>query len=193
MDYRLTKLNLLNTLRGWSKFSKRKVRLIACGGTALTLLDIKASTKDIDFMVPDPKEDNYLTKVLRDIGYKQFNPARWKKENELFEADLYSGKKIHTTELLESPLEEGNHIFLQNIGQFYIGVLNLYDLISSKLFRGTSVDFEDCLMLVRVKGKEIDRDLLIKKYNELASYDIAEDRIKGHIQSFIDRWGKEVN
>lgn len=193
MEYRLTKAELVNTLRGWSKFSKRKVRLIACGGTALTLLDIKASTKDIDFMVPDPKEYSYLTKVLSDIGYKQLNPARWKKENELFEIDLYSGKKIHTTELLGSPLGEGNHIFLQNIGQFYIGVLNFYDLISSKLFRGTSVDFEDCLMLVRAKQKEINKDLLIKRYNELASYDISEDRIKGHIQSFVERWGKEVN
>lgn len=193
MEYRLTKTELVNTLRGWSKFSKRKVHLIACGGTALTLLDIKASTRDIDFMVPDQKEYSYLTKVLRDIGYKQLNPARWKKENELFEIDLYSGKKIHTTELLESPLEEGNHIFLQNVGQFYIGVLNFYDLISSKLFRGTSVDFEDCLMLARAKQKEINKDLLIKRYNELASYDIAEDRIRGHIQSFVERWGKEVN
>lgn len=193
MEYRLTKTELVNTLRGWSKFSKRKVHLIACGGTALTLLDIKASTRDIDFMVPDQKEYSYLTKVLRDIGYKQLNPARWKKENELFEIDLYSGKKIHTTELLESPLEEGNHIFLQNVGQFYIGVLNFYDLISSKLFRGTSVDFEDCLMLARAKQKEINKDLLIKRYNELTSYDIAEDRIRGHIQSFVERWGKEVN
>ena len=188
MEYRLAKNNLLDTFRGWSKFSKRKVHLIACGGTALTLLDIKASTKDIDFLVPDSKEHSYLIKVLSDIGYKQLNPVRWQKDNEPFEIDLYPGKRIHTTELLESPLEKGNHIFLQNIGQFYIGVLNFYDLISSKLFRGTSVDFEDCLMLARAKAKEIDKALLIKRYNELASYDIAQDRIKGHVQSFLERW-----
>jgi hypothetical protein len=188
MEYRLTKNDLLDTLRGWSKFFKRKVRLVACGGTALTLLDIKASTKDIDFIVPDAKEYSYLTKVLGEIGYKQLNPARWKKDNEVFEIDLYPGKKIHTTELLESPLKEGNHIFLQNVGRFYVGVLNYYDLISSKLFRGTSVDFEDCLMLARAKEKEISKELLIKRYDELASYDVAEDRIKGHVQSFLERW-----
>ncbi len=193
MEYRLTKNNLLDTLRGWSKFLKRKVRLIACGGTAMTLLDVKASTKDIDFMVPDDNEYAYLTKILRGIGYKQVNPARWKKEGELFEIDLYAGNKIHTTGLLESPLKEGNHIFLQNIGRLYIGILNFYDLISSKLFRGTSVDFEDCLMLVKAKGKEINKDLLIKRYNELASYDVSEDRIKEYLQSFLDRWRKEVN
>lgn len=190
MEYRLTKNDLLSTLTGWSKFIKRKVRVIACGGTAMTLLDVKASTKDIDFMVPDDKEYIYLTGILKDIGYKNEGGARWKKERELFEIDLYAGKYIHTTELLESPLKEGNHIFLRNIGRLYLGVLNFYDLISSKLFRGTSVDYDDCLMLAKSRGQEIDKDLLTKRYMELARYDIAEDRIKGHLQSFITRWEK---
>ena len=64
MEYRLTKNDLLNTLVGWSKFINRKVRLIACGGTAMTLLDVKASTKDIDFMVPDDKEYIYVVEIL---------------------------------------------------------------------------------------------------------------------------------
>ncbi len=193
MEYRLRKLDLTNTLIGWSRFIKRKVHLIACGGTAMTLLDVKASTKDIDFMVPDKREYAYLTKILTDIGYKSVHPTRWKKDNEFFEIDLYVGKRIHTTELLESPLEKGNHIPLENIGRLHIGVLNFYDLISSKLFRGTSVDYEDCLTLVRAKGAEINKDLLIKRYNELASYDIAEDRVKGHLEIFMNRWGKEVS
>ena len=165
------------------------MRLIACGGTALTLLDLKASTKDIDFIVPDNKEHNYLVKILNEIGYKSENGIRWTKDKELFEIDLYAGKKIHTTELIDSPLDKGNHIFLQNVGRLYIGVLNFYDLIASKLFRGTSVDYEDCLTLA--KAKEIDKALLIKKYNALASYDVAEERIKGHLHSFLSRWEKE--
>ena len=143
-------------------------------------------------MCPDDKEYNYLIKILKDLGYKQVNAMRWKRENELFDIDLFPDKKIHTTELLESPLEKGNHIFLQNIGRIYIGILNYYDLISSKLFRGEGVDFEDCLMLAKVKGKEIDKDLLIKRYQELASYDVSEERIKGHLQSFLVRWEREA-
>ena len=158
----------------------------------MTLLGMKASTKDIDFMVPDIKEYNYLIKVLADIGYKQIHQTRWQKEGEVFEIDLYPGKRIHTTELLESPLREGNHEFLQNVGRIYIGILNSYDLVSSKLFRGTSVDYEDCLMLARAKGAEINKDLLIKRYNELASYDVAEDRIKGHLSAFLERWERGV-
>jgi hypothetical protein len=192
MEYRETKEDLINTLRIWTKFSKRKVHLIACGGTAMTLLGVKESTKDIDFMVPDDKEYKYFIKVLQDIGYANSSSARWEKKNDLFVLDIYPGKRIHTTELLESPLKEGNHIFLQIIGKFYIGILNFYDLISSKLFRASSIDIEDCLMLVKTKGKEIDKDLLIKRYKELASYEIAEKRVLGHLQSFLDRWEKEV-
>lgn len=158
----------------------------------MTLLDVKASTKDIDFMVPDDKEYIYLAKILRDIGYKNEGGFRWEKENEFFEIDLFAGKSIHTTELLESPLEQGNHIFSQSIGRLYLGILNFYDLISSKLIRGNSVDYEDCLMLVKSKGKEINKDLLRKRYNELISYDVSESRIRGNLESFLVRWGKEV-
>ena len=63
--YRIDKKELMNTIRGWDTFLKRKVRLIACGGTALTLLDIKASTKDIDLMIPDQNEYRYLMAILQ--------------------------------------------------------------------------------------------------------------------------------
>ena len=157
----------------------------------MTLLDAKDSTKDVDFMCPDNKEYNYLTGILKDLGYKSINARRWKKENEAIVIDLYPGKNIHTTELLESPLKKGNHIHSRNIGRIYLGVLNYYDLISSKIFRGESVDFEDCLKLVQAKGKEIDKDLLVKRFHELASYDVSEERIKGHLRSFLVRWEKE--
>jgi len=53
MKYRLNKNTLLDILGHWNRFIKRKVHLIACGGTALTLLGIKPSTKDVDFIVPE--------------------------------------------------------------------------------------------------------------------------------------------
>ena len=52
-EYRLDKNELLDNLREWNRYLKRKVHLIACGGTAMTLLGIKASTKDVDFIVPE--------------------------------------------------------------------------------------------------------------------------------------------
>lgn len=107
------------------------MHLIACGGTALTLLDIKSSTKDIDLMVPVEGERNYLIKVLKDLG-----------------------------------------------------VLNYYDIIISKLFRGTGVDFEDCLTLMRHRKLEIDLKRLADRFNETASYDISENRVKENFEHF---------
>jgi hypothetical protein len=54
MKYRLNKLTLTDFLflGQWNAFLRRKVHLVACGGTALTLMDIKPSTKDVDFIVP---------------------------------------------------------------------------------------------------------------------------------------------
>ena len=65
MEYRLNKEQLLDILREWDRFLKRKVHLIACGGTAIALLGVKHSTKDVDFIVPDEREHAYLIKQLK--------------------------------------------------------------------------------------------------------------------------------
>ena len=41
MDYRINKQTLLDVLGQWNGFLKRNIHLIACGGTALTLSNIK--------------------------------------------------------------------------------------------------------------------------------------------------------
>ncbi|MHA2220397.1 MAG: hypothetical protein ACXACY_31380 [Candidatus Hodarchaeales archaeon] len=63
---------------------------------------------------------------------------------------------MHTTELLESPLDKNNHTLLKEFSNVYLGVINYYDLIISKLFRATGIDLDDCLSLVKSKRKEID-------------------------------------
>ena len=191
MEYRLNKETLGESLAQWNKFLKARVRLIACGGTALTLLDIKPSTKDIDFLVPDDAEYRYLIKTLQDLGYHKSGGYGWRREGELYSFDLFPGKRIHTTELIDSPLEEGRHFLFKKFSRLYIGILNYYDLIASKLFRGAGVDFEDCLMLLKARRGEIDPARLIEHFKELASYDVAEDRVLGHLDSFIRRVNKD--
>lgn len=154
MEYRINKDSLLTTLAAWDSFLRKKVHLIACGGTALTLLGIKPSTKDIDLLVPVIEEYDYLIGILKQIGYQPATGWGWKK-NGGYIFDLFRGKTIHTTELLESPLEEKNHILVKEFNRIYLGVLNYYDIIISKLFRSTLVDIEDCLQLIKAKKKEI--------------------------------------
>ncbi len=191
MEYRLNKQTLLDVLGQWNVFFKRKIHLIACGGTALTLLDIKPSTKDVDFLVPVESEYKYLVKILKDLGYRQTTGSGWQKKGDLFIYDLFPGKRIHTTELLESPLKEGNHLLLKEFSHLYVGILNEYDLVVSKLFHGTDVDFEDCLMFVRARKDTIDIKRIEQHFKELASYDISEDRITWHLEHFLDLLRKE--
>ncbi len=186
MEYRLNKQKLLEVLVQWNRFLKRRVHLIACGGTAMTLLDVKPSTKDVDFMVPNMAEYNYLIRMLKELDYEPVTASGWQRKGDIFRFDLFPGKRIHTTELLTSPLEPGNHSLLMEYSRLYIGILNEYDLIASKLMRGTGVDFEDCLMLMKARGGSIDVGRLVGHYRELVSYDISEERIAVHIDHFIE-------
>jgi hypothetical protein len=182
--YRIDKQRLLNTIRAWNIFLKKKIHLIACGGTALTLLGIKASTKDIDLIVPDLSEYKYLMSNLEKLGYKPVTGSGWCRDDG-FIFDFFRGKSIHTTELLESPLDNKNHILVEELDRVYLGVLNYYDLIISKLFRGTGVDFEDCFLLVKAKKKKIDFKLLEERFRETSSFDVSEERANKNLTHFL--------
>ena len=185
MGYRLNKNRLLDILRECNRFLKRKVHLIACGGTAMTLVGVKISTKDVDFMAPDEREHDYLTKRLEELNYKQITASGWKRKGEIIRYDIFCGNFIHTTELINSPLEKGRHSILMELSHLYIGILNDYDLISSKLMRGSNVDFEDCLGLVEAHRAEIDIERLIRHFHELVDYDVGEDRLRPNIDHFL--------
>jgi hypothetical protein len=185
MEYRLDKDSLLSKLSQWNNFLNRKVHFIACGGTAMTLLNIKASTRDIDFIVPNEKEYEYLIKTIQSLGYKNVSGFGWAREDEAFTFDLFPGKRIHTTELLDDPINKDNHVLIKEFSHIYLGVLNDYDLIVSKLFRGSGVDFEDCVHLAQAHKKEIDSKKLKGHFLKLLNYHpVGEERIKGHWESF---------
>jgi hypothetical protein len=64
MEYRLNKKTLLEKLGEWNSFLRRKISLIACGGTALTLLDVKASMEARH----DEIDINYLTAHFKKLA-----------------------------------------------------------------------------------------------------------------------------
>ena len=190
MDYRIDKEGLLNRLAAWDSFLKREVNLIACGGTALTLLGIKPSTKDVDLLVPVTHEHDYLVGILKQIGYKSASGRGWKNEDGYI-FDLFKGKSIHTTELLDSPLEKKNHMLVKEFNMIYLGVLNYYDIIISKLFRATTVDIDDCLQLVRTKRKEINFEYLESRFKETASFDVSQTSVLKNFEHFMKIVRKE--
>jgi len=103
----------MSELSAWDGFIRKRVHLIACGGTAMTLLGIKESTKDIDLIVPDIEEHKYLIKIFQQIGYKPKTGWGGARDNG-FVFDLFRGSFVHANELLQSPLEEGNHKLIKD-------------------------------------------------------------------------------
>jgi len=190
MKYRINKQGLLDELSVWDGYVKRKVHLIACGGTAMTLLDVKESTKDIDLLIPNEDEYDYLIRILKQVGYKSVTGSGWARGNG-FIFELFKGKRVHTTELLESPLQKGNHILIKEFNLIYLGALNLYDLIISKLFRGAAIDIEDCLALIRVKKKEINIRVLKGRFHQTASFDVSEEKVNKNFAHFLSILKKE--
>jgi len=190
MEYRVDKQSLLDGISVWDGFLRRKVHLIACGGTALTLLGVKASTKDIDLIVPEPDEYDYLIGILKQLGYKSASGWGWKREDG-YVFDLFKDKSVHTTELLESPLNKDNHTLVKEFNRIYLGVLNYYDIIISKLFRATAVDIEDCVLLVKIKKEDINLRKLEERFKETASYDISEDKANKNLTNFLRLLKKE--
>ena len=190
MNYRISKDGLLDVLSDWNTFMKKKVHMVARGGTALTLLDIKPSTKDIDLIVPYEHEHDYLVSALKDLGYKSASGWGFSRDNG-FIFDLFRGNRVHTTELVEPVLDKGNHMLVKEYSYIYLGVLNFYDIIISKLFRATSVDTEDCLMLIKAKKREIDMDSLVSRFRATASHDISEDKVNKNLEYFLRHARKE--
>lgn len=190
MDIQVDKTTLLKNLSAWDRFLKRKVRMIACGGTAMTLINIKASTKDIDLLIPEPKEYKYLVNTIIDLGYERKTGTGWQKDRGYI-FDLYVGKTIFTTELLESPLKAGNYIPFKNFSSIHLGVLNYYDLIITKLFRYSPIDIDDCLSLIREKAGEIDIGKLKSRFYETSSYDISGEKNRKNFDYFYKKVTKE--
>jgi len=190
MNYRIDKQGLFDRLSVWNGFLKRTVNLIACGGTALTLLNIKPSTKDLDMLVPDINEHRYLIKTLEELGYRSASGSGWARDDG-FIFDLFPGKRVHTTELLDSPLEAGNNTPIREFSNIYLGVLNHYDILISKLFRGSSVDLDDCLMLVNGRRAEIDMKRFVERFKKTASYDVSEGKVLKNLEHFLRILRKE--
>lgn len=185
MDYRLTRNDLMVTLEAWDGLigGRKKIHLIACGGTALTLLGYKGSTKDVDFLVPNEKEYLQLIQFLRRAGYYEKGEFSWARPGDFVIYDLYPGKRVYTTELLSSPLARGGSRKIRKWKRIFLGVLNSMDLVISKLFRGSGADFDDCLELAR--REKMDLKKLERRIKETAKYDVSEERVLRNFSVFM--------
>ncbi|MBI3307609.1 MAG: hypothetical protein HYZ84_07385 [Candidatus Omnitrophica bacterium] len=186
-EYRVNADQLTHILMTWDELipGREKIHLIACGGTALTLLGYKPSTVDVDFLIPIESEYKRLIKFLEQAGYEQVGGHRWKRANEIIVFDLFVGNSIFTTGLLDSPLDVGKNTKIREFNKIYLGVLNSIDLIISKLFRGKEVDFQDCKLLL--ENEKINMAELEERYRETAKYETGEAKVLRNYEVFLQR------
>lgn len=187
MEYRVTANELKQTLASWDALfpGRSKIHLVACGGTALSLLGYKESTKDVDLLVPNEKEYERLVKFLIQAGYERVTGQGWKRPDEVIQYDVYPGKRAFQTELINSPLEENGQKKIWEGKKISLGVLNSVDLIITKLFRGSEQDVEDCLTLL--DHEAVSLRALEERYRETARYEIAEERVIKNLEYFLTK------
>jgi hypothetical protein len=173
--YRISGIDLLDTLENWDSLMNFRIRLIACGGTALTLLNIKESTKDIDLIVPVKNEYDKLMKFLKALDYRYKGNGLAHEDDPNFIYQFWCGNRVFTTDLLESPLMENKHILINSWPHIYLGALNLTDLIITKMFRGTPADREDCIAAFATG--QVKAEKLLERYSEAARYDLNPAKV----------------
>src|SRR5271170_6283618 len=182
-QYRLTNEDLQEALTTWDKLLKRRVLVVACGGTALTLYGYKESTKDVDFLVPVPEHYDNILRVVKALGYTEATGNSYKHPDQPWLFELFRGQTIFQTELLEPVQEEGKHRVIKEYEWLVLSCLNPEDLIISKMFRGTMVDVQDSIVMI--KSEQIDLVALADRYRETAGYYYNPGTCKKNLEYLI--------
>ncbi len=191
-EFRIDKEHLWSILEAWDSYMPKKIHLIACGGTALTIQNIKASTKDVDFLVPVAEEYVALISTIKKLGYSQVTGSGWSRKEGDFIFDFFPGKTVYITELLDSPLKKSKHVKIKSFKKIYVGALNDYDLVITKMFRGTTVDIDDCMMLIQFRKEKFNFKKLKIRYKETADYDVNPKRMMDNLEGLLMRFGEKL-
>ena len=157
---------LVKWLRSIDNKLHRKITLVAVGGTAMTLLGLKSSTRDIDFCIKSEDKKDF-EKVL----------------DKKFKVDIFTDGYIFSEQLPSDYVENSKEIVkMKNIT---LKALNPVDIIITKAARFNARDEED----IKALSKYADKNELVKRFNEvLKSYSGKEEDYKYHIKIILKRF-----
>ena len=164
MTVMIDKNLLLELLEEWNALAAKSMvglRLVALGGTALTLLDIKASTKDIDFTVPG-EDLRAFNLILAKSGIKHAGGISYQTRTDI-RLDVFRGGQIFTTSLPDDYVDKA--ILIRDFGNLKLYALSIYDIIITKLARNSAGDEEDIRSIF--KAASVDIVKLKKRFREV--------------------------
>jgi len=145
--------------------------IVAVGGTAMVLMNLKESTIDVDFCIDNQK--NYTT--IKNINMK--SP---------FKVDLFHSGYIFTLQLPDDYASRARlHAKFKNIK---LKILSPIDIIITKGSRLNQRDVEDIKTLV--SKKKISKEKLISRFKEVkkswpSSDKVLEDNFKFILEEFF--------
>jgi Nucleotidyltransferase of unknown function (DUF6036) len=138
------------------------------GGTALTLLDVKPSTIDINFTVPDYFEE--FKDVLSTLSHG-------------FKIDLYHNNMVFTQILPEDYLKKSKLIKMPQFKKISLCSLHPIDMVVTKIGRLKERDKQDIQICIKkFKLKRVD---IIKRANSVEHAD-SEDNYQANLQFVLD-------
>lgn len=133
---------LLEFLEVINESLSKKITLVAAGGTAMTLLDLKPSTIDIDFTIPSSSLPEFEQALKNNpTGYKV---DRW--------ADGY----VFCQSLPDDYLEQS--VKIKEFSRIFLRALHPIDIIVTKIGRLNQRDIQDiekCIQEFKISEEQI--------------------------------------
>ena len=139
----LDKSRLLDFLEVLDNEMSREITVVAVGGTAMTLLDLKPSTIDIDFTISGRDYDDFQ-KVLANLSHG-------------FKVDVWPDGMVFSQALPDDYLEKS--ISIANFKHMYLKALHPVDIVVTKgcKLKGRELqDIEFCIQKYKLSKRQIE-------------------------------------
>jgi hypothetical protein len=163
---------LLNFLKILDDELSEKITLVAAGGTAMTLLDLKSSTVDIDFTIPNEYKTAF-DKALANVPHG-FKIDAW--------TDGFVFSQILPDDYLEKSIEiaQFKHILLK--------ALNPVDIVVTKIGRLDDRDVQDieaCIKTFHISKSQIQNRATSVRY--VGNEDAYKSNLKYILEKFFEK------
>lgn len=165
----LDKSRLLEFLEVLDNEMSRKITVVAVGGTAMTLLDLKPSTRDIDFTAPEKDYDEFQ-RVLQNVPHG-------------FEVHGWRDGTVFSHTLPDDYLEKSKPI--ANFKHIHLKALHPVDIVVTKIGRLNQRDLQD--IKVCIEKSKLSKTQVEERANQV-QYVGKEEDYRYHVQYVLEKF-----
>ncbi len=182
---------LMELLEKLNEFSEKGIEIFAVGGTSLTLLGLKDSTRDVDLNIDSGKGHKEIEGLFLRMGFEKTGENKWKSDIG-FHIDLFQGGYIFCVQLNEDYKKLSKEI--RNFGRIRLMTISPYDIIITKLARGDERDFDDIRIVF--EKERVDPGKLAERYIQTMGNSFvrnARDSMLFLLKGKMKEWGMKTS